>query len=265
MSTPPPQLAHVLACSWTAVPNGRHRLVPDGCPDLLWISDGSVVLCGPEERAWTFALPSGLVAVGVRFRPGAISSLLRLDVSTIRNARVPLAALTSDADKAELSESIAHAIAAANGDLSAGMSVLATFVQRLVASTGTVDLLADRILNLLASDPSTSQSVLAASVGLSSRQLHRRSLHLFGYGTSTLARLLRFQRMLALMTTASVAMTLSHLALSAGYSDQSHLTRDCRAITGLPPKAFLADYVPTFPDMSDPFKTSTPLVAMLVA
>jgi AraC-like DNA-binding protein len=261
----PPALARVLACSWTAVPTGVHRLVPDGCPDLLWISNGSVILCGPEERAWTFSLPAGLVAAGVRFRPGAISSLLGLDVSTIRNTRLPWSAFTSAAEQRALAESISCAIAQANGDLSAGASVLAEQVRRLAITTGPVDPFADDVLDALTAAPSLSQSALAVSIGLSPRQLHRRALRLFGYGTSTLARLLRLQRVLAVVSTCSPDLPLAHLALAAGYSDQSHFTRDCRAITGLPPAAFLAEYVPTFPDMSDPFKTSTPLVAMVMA
>lgn len=64
---PPAELAGVLACSWTATPSGRHRLVPDGCLDLLWTSRGEIWLCGPETTAWQFELPPGTTAVGVRF------------------------------------------------------------------------------------------------------------------------------------------------------------------------------------------------------
>ena len=64
-------------------------------------------------------------------------------------------------------------------------------------------------------------------------------------------------------STTTRSLSLAEMALAAGYADQSHLTRDCRAITGLTPAAFLADYFLTFPDMSDPFKTPTPLAAKL--
>ena len=62
---PPPSLDRVLACSWSARPSGRHRLVPDACIDVLWLSTGSILLCGPEHSAWFFQLPDGVVAVGV--------------------------------------------------------------------------------------------------------------------------------------------------------------------------------------------------------
>ena len=59
--------------------------------------------------------------------------------------------------------------------------------------------------------------------------------------------------------------TIARTAAAAGYADQSHLARDCRAITGLTPGRFLDEYFPTFPDMSDPYKTGAPFVSMLEA
>lgn len=251
----------MLACSWTAQPSGEHRLVPDGCADLLWLSNGSVILCGPEERAWTFELPVGLIAVGVRFRPGALSRLLDLDVSTIRNRRVPWSEFVGRESADQLSRWIDDARLTGPTD---GREVLEAAIAALAAPTGrTNDVLAERVLDVLTASPDLSQALLATQLDLSPRQLHRRSLRLFGYGTSTLARLLRMQRALAVASTASPSLSLAELALAAGYADQSHLTRDCRAITGLTPAAFLADYFPTFPDMSDPFKTPTPLAVGL--
>lgn len=94
---------------------------------------------------------------------------------------------------------------------------------------------------------------------MSVRQLHRAALWSFGYGTATLARLLRLQRFLALGSIRGLGARcpiLGQLAFEAGYSDQAHLTRECRTICGLTPVELLGQHVPTFPDMSDPFKTS---------
>ena len=74
-----------------------------------------------------------------------------------------------------------------------------------------------------------------------------------------LARLSRLQRFLAISSTgrcAGGATPLGQLAVDAGYCDQAHLTRECRPISGLTPVQLLRQYAPTFPDMSDPFKTS---------
>lgn len=67
----PPRAAldGVLACPWTAQPTGRHRLVPDACIDLLWLTasgrgaragHGELWLCGPETSAGWFRLPPGV-------------------------------------------------------------------------------------------------------------------------------------------------------------------------------------------------------------
>ncbi|MER6878168.1 helix-turn-helix domain-containing protein, partial [Amycolatopsis sp. NPDC000673] len=57
------------------------------------------------------------------------------------------------------------------------------------------------------------------------------------YGPATYRRILRLQRAIAL---APATATLADLAVAAGYSDQPHLTRECRALTGLTPSAYFA-------------------------
>ncbi len=255
---PPPTLAHVLACTWTASPSGIHRLVPDACLDLLWIDSGRrLLLCGPETTAWDFALPDGTTAVGVRYRPGVAAPLFGIDISTIRNQRVVVAGLIGQ----PAADALGEQVEAANSP-SRCVAVLERFVTAQVDGTASgvpvPDPVAEQILNVLASSPRASASELAAGLGITTRQLHRRSMGAFGYGTSTLARLLRFQRFLAVAEADGVtgsARSLARLAARAGYTDQAHLGRDCRAITGRTPAAFLTGYFPTFPNMSDPYKT----------
>ena len=258
---PPAALAGVLACSWTAIPSGAHRLVPDACLDLLWISNSGAVLCGPETTAWHFALPPGTTAVGVRFRPGAVSAAFELDVSTVRDRRVRLEHLVGREDAHALGERInAVSIAAEQ------MHELERFVaDRVAASLGTGDAaFSDAVLVALAHSPHATTRELAAQLGMTTRQLHRRSQVSFGYGTSTLARLLRFQRFVSLADAAAPGQrSLAAMAVTAGYSDQAHLARDCKVIAGQTPTAFLRDAFPTFPDMSDPYKTGAGFLATM--
>jgi AraC-like DNA-binding protein len=75
---------------------------------------------------------------------------------------------------------------------------------------------------------------VARDVGLSERQLRRRCESAFGYSPSTLARLLRLQRFATIARMRKqLGATLAELAALAGYADQSHLCRECRALTGL--------------------------------
>ncbi|RSD14922.1 helix-turn-helix domain-containing protein [Amycolatopsis eburnea] len=69
----------------------------------------------------------------------------------------------------------------------------------------------------------------------SERRLRRRFVQAVGYGPATYLRVSRFQRAVAL---APHAPNLASLAASAGYADQAHLSRDCRALTGLTPRAY---------------------------
>lgn len=260
---PPPPLAHVLACTWTADPSGTHRLVPDACLDLLWIDNGRLILCGPETTAWDFALPDGTTAVGVRYRPGVAAPLFGIDISMIRDQRVRVADLIGELPADALSDQVEAATSPGRR-----VALLEQFVTAQLAATASgvpvPDPVAEQILNVLASSPRATATELAEELGITTRQLHRRSLASFGYGTSTLARLLRFQRFLAgAETGSSQRRSLAGLAIAAGYADQAHLTRDCRAITHETPTVFLAGYFPTFPDMSDPYKTEDPFTLRL--
>jgi hypothetical protein len=265
---PPVDLAGLLACSWTAVPTGVHRLTPDGCSDLLRIDDGRFVLCGPEHESWTFELPPGTTAVGVRFRPGAVHAVFGIDVSTIADQRVPLESVIG----AERTEAAAAPVVAA-ADLDGQRRALVDAVHALAVEAGgdppgaVVELApeVELVLGALAHSPRATQAELAGATGMSVRTLRRVSLRHFGYGTATLARILRFQRFLAVVSMSTGPRSLAVFAAQAGYVDQAHLARDCKAITSLSTLAFLDEYFPTFPDMADPYKTPGPSWATLAS
>jgi AraC-like DNA-binding protein len=75
---------------------------------------------------------------------------------------------------------------------------------------------------------------IASEVGLSDRQLLRRCVDEVGYGPKYLVRVLRFQRLLGLARRLPDA-NLAVLAAAAGYADQPHMSRECRALTGVTP------------------------------
>jgi transcriptional regulator GlxA family with amidase domain len=71
---------------------------------------------------------------------------------------------------------------------------------------------------------------IAAEIGLSERQLHRRGLFLYGYGLKTLSRILRVNDALDL---ARGGMAFGTVAVTAGYADQAHLAREVKALAGV--------------------------------
>jgi methylphosphotriester-DNA--protein-cysteine methyltransferase len=77
---------------------------------------------------------------------------------------------------------------------------------------------------------------VANDLGVSERQLHRRTLAAVGYGPKMLARVARLRRLIALSDD-----SLASRALDAGYSSQAHMTDEVRQLTGSTPVRFLKD------------------------
>lgn len=90
-------------------------------------------------------------------------------------------------------------------------------------------------------------AVWARQLGWSERHLHRRFVERTGLAPALHGRLLRFQALMQAHARSPQA-PLTDLALQAGYFDQSHCIRDCRAFTGQPPRVFLA----AWPDLGRP-------------
>lgn len=214
-----------LACSWeAALPAGAEPfvqlVVPDGCVDLMW-SDGGLLVAGPDTGPVQAPMRPGRRVAGVRFGPGAAPPVLGVPADALRDARVPLRELWgAEADR--LAERVAgaadHRVA-----LVAAVSARARPVDPLSAAvvaglaTGTVRQVSDEL-------------------GLSERQLRRRSLSAFGYGPKTLQRVLRFQRALGL---ARAGVPLADVAYRVGYADQAHMANEVRALAGTPIRGLL--------------------------
>jgi AraC-like DNA-binding protein len=86
-------------------------------------------------------------------------------------------------------------------------------------------------------DPAARTEDIAGRLGLSERQFRRRSHAAVGYGPKTLQRILRFQRFIRLVDTSPQPPELAAAAAWAGYADQPHLTRECKALSGVTPAA----------------------------
>jgi transcriptional regulator GlxA family with amidase domain len=82
-------------------------------------------------------------------------------------------------------------------------------------------------------NPSQRVDRLADELGFSERQLRRRFQAAVGYGPKTLQRVLRLRRFLARVTAGDPNARIARAAFEAGYADQAHLGRECRALTGL--------------------------------
>jgi AraC-like DNA-binding protein len=92
---------------------------------------------------------------------------------------------------------------------------------------------------LLESRQPTSVAQVAKEIGMSTRQLERKSLEYFGLSPTLLSRVSRFQKALTLGAGQDISWL--RVAHAAEYYDQMHMVRDFRAFAGGPPtKAFAA-------------------------
>jgi AraC-like DNA-binding protein len=210
---------------------GDHPLIPDGCVEVVWTDDGRLWVCGPETSSWSVPMAPGTSCVGVRFRPGAGAAALGSSVAGLANGRFDLADVVGAGPTRRLAERLHDA-----GDLAARRALL-----EAEAAGWLEDVAVDDVTRAVADALAVGRSSvgdLADDAALSVRQLHRRCLAGFGYGPATLARILRFQRFLALAARHRWAAK-ADLASTAGYADQSHLGRDSRALTGRAPSSVL--------------------------
>ena len=224
---PPPGLEPVVACLWENEPteDRAQRIVPDGCVDLVWEAGRELVIAGADTRARTVELPAGSRSSGVRLRPGAAGAFLGMPASELRDHRVA-AALIWGERAARLEEAVAGA--------EAGMRLrllVDAVAQRRVAPDELVVAAARRL-----SAHTARVGGVAADLGVSERQLHRRTVAAVGYGPKLLARVARLRRLVA-----SSDDSLASRAFEAGYASQAHMTDEVRRLTGLTPVRFLED------------------------
>jgi AraC-like DNA-binding protein len=225
----PAALRGPVACLWASfAPDDTDRaalVLPDACSDLIWEQGVGAYVAGPDTGPARSRTKAGTVIVGVRFRPAAGGDVLGVPLSELRDQRVPLAGLLP-APASSLSAALPPAAAAARILDVAGRLVAESTADRAVAHA------AARLR-----DPAARTEEVAEQAGLSERQLRRRCRAAAGYGPKTLQRVFRFQRFVQLADASAGPLDLADAAVQAGYADQPHLTRECRALSGHTPAA----------------------------
>jgi AraC-like DNA-binding protein len=209
----------VLWRSTAGTPDGT-AVVPDGVLDLMWFRDKFVV-AGADTRMHRFHSEPKTVTWGLRLPPGMAHTLFEVPINALTDERVELADLTMVApvwlDTCEVSPWAA--LLRSYADLTRRADPYPRVLQR----ASMVDRAARRGLSVRET---------ADLLGTTDRTLRRFSHQVFGYGMKTLSSIHRFQRA---RTRASQGASWADAAATAGYSDQAHLTRECRRWTGRTP------------------------------
>lgn len=211
-------------CFWTsdiAADGSPLRILPDGSIDFLWSTDDSGVtgkVVGTMTRAALFS-PVGLVRItAARFRPGGAAPFLRYPANEVTDHEHPLI-------EPRLEDGLA---AAANG--SARVRLLQAHLLARLPEVRTPETRTAQAARLLARGSTVSET--AQAVELSRQYLNRLFLRETGISPKLFARVMRLQRLRAVRRTGADWAT---AALETGYSDQAHLIRECRELTGVRP------------------------------
>jgi AraC-like DNA-binding protein len=256
---PPPELRPFVACVWTGTTSGEGAAVlPDGCVDVVW-TGAELVVAGPATEVVRPRLRPGLQKLGVRFRVGAAGAALALPAHELLDATVPLAEVWG-----RRAERIAETVTAAPTPARA-LEALTRGVAERLPDPSRIDRLV-RSAALLGARFGSSVAERSGTLAISERQLLRRFREAVGYGPSTLARVLRFQRFLWLAELSPAeGPDLARLAFDAGYADQAHLTRECRRLAAATPATLVGRGARAAGERSDAFKTVSPEPVRLAA
>jgi AraC-like DNA-binding protein len=228
---PHPDLCGLVEAGYAVtVGEARNPVVPDGRAAIVWASDGALQVCGPVTRSWR-PDRSGVDVTGVRLALGAWPAVLDAPAHAFVNRRIDLAELWDGT--AALGDRLARA-----GSAPARLTVLQAELRSRRAPVDVDPMVAGFVEHLTTRRARV--AAIADLLGISTRQLHRRCCTALGYPPSVLARLARFQHFVGgLAAAGSRPAPLADLAVAAGYADQSHLTRDCRSLTGLRPSSLV--------------------------
>ncbi len=229
---PPPRLAQAIECFWTIRhrgPETLHRVVPDGCADILWTKTGgtmSLEAVGPMTAWRDFPAPEGQLVMGVRFQPGMWTASLGVPGDRVTDQVVPLEDLWGPRAR-ELADRLAGA---SSLEQSAGL------FERMVAPIERPGR-AQRALSWMAQHRgSVSIDEAAQLAGFSVRQFRRVCLAETGLTPKFLARVLRFRH--ALSRVHRYPSQFAGFALDCGYYDQAHLINEFRELSGRTPSAY---------------------------
>jgi AraC-like DNA-binding protein len=234
-------LADHVTCVWVqqVLPDSApytHHTVPNGSAELVCEVGSVPRLVGPQTGATVETLAPGTTVVGVRFRPGALPSVLGMPASELVDLAVEWDELMNGSAAA-----LGEKVAAAASPQEAATALEGELSARLAEASG-LDPIASEAVRHLLPWRETDVAALTSSLYISERQLRRRFEAAIGFSPKTLHRMMRFQGFLALAQGRErPSAELARLAAEAGFADQSHLTRESLRLAGRSPRALLRE------------------------
>ncbi|MEY2473313.1 MAG: hypothetical protein QOK28_2642 [Actinomycetota bacterium] len=219
---------------WNLPEDTEHEQLVLAHPTVTLIASATgTVVVGPPTATEVLRLSGRGFLVGAVFRPAGFRPFLGRSLATIVNATVPLGDIfpnntlgDCDGNAGRFVESVSQLLAAAD---------------TVVGDTETTSAIveharADRMILRV--------DELATYAGMSVRLLERRFVDHVGLSPKAVIRRFRLQEVVERARLGKVDW--AALASDLGYSDQAHLTRDFRAVVGVPPATFHHQATDTF-------------------
>lgn len=239
---PGPDLSPWVEAIWTRSPDspavaGDHRILPDGCADLVFRFGAAggprAFAVGAMTRGIVHREPCGEHWLGIRFRPGGAAALLGGAAGELTDRRVEAAAVEPDLGR------LAQVLGETAGPQRVERS--RRFLRHRLAAAPVPE---PPVAALLAGHEHWGGAItvgrIAADLGVSRQHLARRVRRATGLSPKQLLRILRLRRVVAWMHRAGCAAGAAE-ALAAGYFDQAHMLRDFRSLAGCSPVRLLEE------------------------
>jgi len=238
---PADDLRPFVACTWVRLvrrPGGEasDAILPDGCADIMAYDNQPPLVAGPDAVTRRVKLRDGLVITGIRLRPGACRAILGCPAERLVNGSMPLSDIATGATEL-------HRRLLLSDNLFGRLALLENWVRFVLERATANDRAVIAACRLLGANPKIEIGDVARRLGWNVRMIHRQFIAACGYSPKHFQRIMRMQGALRVAHSMPVA-RLGDLAAAAGYSDQAHMTRDFRDITGFTPAAYFADTAP---------------------
>ena len=169
---PSQELADHFICLWTQVIGGdrehTHRVVPDGCIDIVCIADEPPNVVGPWTEPFAITFAPGTRITGARLRPGHAPGVLGIPAAELLNRSALLSAVWNGKRTAPFVQ------VAEERDAAARRLALSKVLVRSIDSVGPPDETVVAGMRWLARHPHGRVEDFSHLIGISKRQLHRR-------------------------------------------------------------------------------------------
>lgn len=228
-------IEHWWSVAWKVAPGARHEQSSLPHPSIHVVWEGEQVqVVGVVTGRFTRVLEGTGRAFAAKFRPGAFRPLLGAPVSTLTDRVVPLGEVVG----VKRARGYRDALARARDDDARVKVATGFFGALLPKPAADAELLAELVAAATDDRTVTSVEALRARAGLHLRELQRWFRDAVGISPKWMIQRYRLHE--ALLALERSDRTLAELAAELGYADQSHFTRDFRALVGVPPSRYFA-------------------------